>query len=87
MENQKFKDLGKMEINEEIVAQTKWCTKNYACLKNPAKVICKVVSCVGEQVLFVQFNKDAFCEYQMFFGNSVICNCPVRNEIYNKYNL
>jgi len=73
-----------MKIEKEILEKTVHCKKNFDCIIN--NNICgKVVSCVDKEVHFVECREINFCNYRLIFGNSYICTCPTRKEIYNKY--
>lgn len=39
------------------------------------------------RLLFIKPKCDENCVYRMFFGNRSICNCPPRNEIYDRYGI
>jgi hypothetical protein len=73
-------------INEKIIKKTK-CLFNFVCLSDPDKILCKVESNVGNSVLFVKPTNGSICNYKTNFGEGHICKCPVRKEIYEKYNL
>lgn len=74
-----------MEIDMKIVAKTESCMKNFDCLNNEKHVYCKVENCLNNTVHFVKHFNNNYCGYKMSFGNSSICTCPTRKEIYNKY--
>lgn len=75
-----------VEIDKRILKKTKQCVNNFECLKNEEYVcmVTKVERCIGGKVLFIDCS-DRFCKYKMNYGNSTICNCPTRKEIFNKY--
>ena len=72
-----------MKISKETLDKTVYCKKDFDCIKNN-NICCKVVDCVNKEVYFVECRKF-FCNYRLNYGNSDICNCPTRKEIYNKY--
>ena len=74
-----------MEIDKKTVAETLRCEKNFDCLNNDEHVYCQVESCVNKAVHFVKCPVMTPCNYKMSFGDSSICTCPVRKEIFNKY--
>ncbi len=74
-----------MDINKEILKRTTKCEKDFNCLKDEKHVYCKVERCVSDKVHFIQCLIDGYCIYRMSFGESFICNCPTRKEIFNKY--
>jgi len=75
-----------MEIDKTIIAQTTKCKKDIACLKDNGFNICKVSECINNEVHFLECNCDNRCNYRTSFGFKYLCDCPVRKEIYNKYN-
>jgi len=85
----------KIEISEDVIKQTIKCHSNFSCLddeenpKCPERLdMCPVENHINGRMVFVDFNKDPSCDYSMPFGeNHRICSCPVRNEIYKRYNL
>jgi len=76
-----------MDISKEIIESTTNCEKDFACLKSDGVVCCKVESCINGKIHFVQNVSKSYCAYKMSFGNSFICNCPTRKEIFNKYSI
>lgn len=73
----------KYNISQEILDLAKNCDKNFACLAESDNPSCKIASCINE-VYFLE-KLERVCPFNMHFGNNVICNCPVRLEIYRKY--
>lgn len=74
-----------MKIDEKIIAGTLGCQKNFDCLNSNQHVYCKVEDCINKEVYFIQYREKPSCNYKMSFGNTFICNCPTRKEIFNKY--
>ena len=77
-----------MEIDSKIIEETTKCDKNFECLKNK-NYTCNtsiVDRAIGGRVHFINCSVSN-CNYKMAFGNSYICNCPVRKEIFNKYHI
>jgi len=74
-------------IDDIIILKTKKCSKNFECLlfETQTGLKKKVDRVVSRDVLFVHCN-ERICHYYLSSGNSVICNCPTRKEIYKKYN-
>ena len=75
-----------MEIEKEILDKTTLCNKDFDCIKNN-NIRCKVTRNVDKKVIFVECREKNFCNYKMSFGNSDICTCPTRKEIFKKYGL
>lgn len=74
-----------MEIENGIRSMTTHCLKDFECLKNENATCLnnKVDRWLDGKVLFMHCNEN--CNYKMSFGNSTICNCPTRKEIYKNY--
>ncbi len=73
------------EIKSKILKATSKCTQNFGCLGNENHVcLGKVGNSIGSKVHFVNCIERR-CLYQMSYGYSIICNCPTRKEIHNKY--
>lgn len=76
-----------IEIHSEIQKETIYCNTNFGCLGKENNCLClaaTVIRCVNSKILFVNCS-NAVCMYHMSFGNTTICNCPTRMEIYKKY--
>lgn len=80
-----LQDNMKIKISDETIKKTKSCNKSFGCLKNEKHVLCQVEDCVNEEVYFIKRLYTDKCDYQISFGNSCFCSCPVRTEIYKKY--
>lgn len=76
-----------MDIDKKTLKQTTKCEKGFDCLLRDDHVYCKVENCVSDEVHFVKCLNEEYCVYRMSFGESFICNCPTRKEIYNKYGI
>lgn len=73
-----------MKIRSELLKEATQCERCFSCLED-TKLTCKVINSINNNVLFIECTNDSICSYLMPFGNSQICNCPVRREIYSKY--
>lgn len=76
-----------ININEDIVKNTTKCKKCFSCLNSEAKDICRVELNVDDKIHFVKCISTNICDYRMSFGYSHVCLCPVRKEIFNRYNI
>lgn len=74
----------KFEVSEETVQRTHKCWRGFACLSGNGRVVCPVRDYVTG-VLFVEKTAESYCPYDVTFGYSNICTCPVRHEIYERY--
>lgn len=75
----------KIKINEQVSKKATSCSRNKVCLEHPEEV-CPVISNISEGMIFVSKKNVRSCPYYVPFGYDGFCNCPVRQEIYNKYN-
>lgn len=73
-------------INKSTLKKTIWCTKNFKCLNKGNPCDCRITSSVKGESHFVNCSENN-CTYKMNFGNGIICNCPTRKELYNKYGI
>jgi hypothetical protein len=73
-------------VSDEAKQSTRYCTRDFACLNGNRDFLCKVEQCLGGQVLFVACLEQGYCSYQRRYGfTGYMCTCPVRKEIYEKY--
>jgi len=79
----------KFEIAEEIKNCAADCTKALNCLVDDEHALCSVERCVEGEVHFVKCLDENECNYRTSLGDGLfyICKCPVRKEIYNKYQI
>ena len=74
-----------IKIEEELLKKATKCEKNFSCLSEQEKDLCKI-NCVDKyQTLFLEKESVNHCKYILPFSNCFICICPVRNEIYKMY--
>lgn len=77
----------KFEIDSKIIEKAN-CDKDFVCLKENVKdKICKINRCLDEYYCLLKEAKFVSCNNRFTFGYSDICKCPVRIEIYNKYDV
>lgn len=75
-----------MRIDDNIILCADKCSKGKKCLLNKDFVYCKVERCLNNNVLFISCKEETECNYQIQYGHCIVCRCPIRIEIYNKYN-
>jgi hypothetical protein len=73
----------KRDVSEATRQKTDKCWRGFVCLSGDG-TLCPVTNCVSDLV-FVQRTTQAYCPYDVTFGFSHICSCPVRREIYQRY--
>jgi len=74
-------------IREEIIKAATSCEKKFSCLAGTRNDLCKVLSCIDSDIHFVHCDNKKCCLYIQKIGEREYCDCPVRKEIYDKYNL
>jgi hypothetical protein len=77
-----------MNISKEVIKKTTNCKRNFICLSGtPEQINCKVIDCINNKVHFVECKNNIACSYKMAYGNSLLCNCPVRKELFTNFKL
>ncbi len=74
-----------IKIDENISKTATKCIKNLSCMSGSD--ICKVELCVDGKIHFIKCMNLEHCNYRISFGYSFVCNCPVRKELFNRYNI
>lgn len=76
-----------LKVSEDVLKDTSNCKQGFSCLAGKGDCLCEVEDSSNGMVLFIKpACKSGFCYYRLSFGCSFICNCPVRKEIFNRYN-
>ena len=73
-----------MEIKKEILDKTTKCHKDFNCFVHN-NTCCRVTQCINDEVHFVAYKENLNCKYKLHFADQIICMCPTRKEIYNKF--
>ena len=76
-----------IKINASTINKTTKCKKDFSCLSEKRKELCKVKHSVANEVHFIECLDTESCSYMLSFGDSIICTCPVRKAIYNQYKI
>jgi len=76
-----------MEIDKKIVEATLLCKNNVECLTKTDHCCCKIDYHINDSLFFVKSTSHPFCKHKNFFGNSFMCNCATRQEIYKKFKI
>ncbi len=84
-----------IEISDEIIKRATKCHANFSCLNDKETpkssdrlAMCSVEHNIAKNMVFVNFNNDSSCIYNVPFGkDDRICKCPVRFEIYKRYKI
>jgi len=72
-------------VSTETKKATTKCTSGFSCLIGDKNCRCRVEKCINRDLHFVKSLITVSCHYQLHFGKGHICTCPIRKEIYNKY--
>jgi hypothetical protein len=76
-----------MKIDREVREATHNCHTDFSCLMKEGYAVCKAESLIGKTVLFIKREYGRECSHRIIYGNSVICSCPVRKEIFTRYGI
>ncbi len=78
----------RFEISEKIQKFAVDCTKELNCLVDDKHKICSVVKCIEGRTHYIKCIDNNECHYRdSIDGLYYKCSCPVRMEIYNKYQI
>lgn len=77
----------KLALDKKTIKETAKCHRGFICLTDKGQAYCKVEECTAGSVLFVKGLEKELCNYKMFIGPLLACNCPTRKEINKKYKL
>jgi hypothetical protein len=78
------KEIG---ISEDSLKNAGKCKKNHSCLSGQRYDLCKVELNVDDKIHFVKCMNNEPCSYRISFGYSYVCLCPVRKELFDRYNI
>ena len=77
-----------IEIDKKIIQRTTKCELEFCSLSGERGYICKPKSLITFNFLEVNPKFDIIdCGYRLSFGDTYFCHCPIRNELYSKYNI
>lgn len=76
-----------LNVKDEIKQSADLCKNNFDCLYKQGKELCKVTSLMNDNVMFMRCLCDRNCAYKHHLEERVICTCPVRLELFKKYNI
>ena len=79
--------LKETRITEETLKMADKCRKNHSCLSGQRDDLCEVELNVENKIHFVKCLGNEPCPYRISFGYSFVCLCPVRKELFNRYNI
>lgn len=71
-------------VSRETLEKTTGCDTK-GCLSGK-EIMCPVEKAITTEVLFVHYDPSkCTCIYHLPFGDSSVCMCPTRQEIFRKY--
>ena len=76
-----------IDIPENIRKSATKCSDNLSCLANSKDCLCDVEDLYGNVLFIKRPDTRRHCEYSMHFGESVVCNCPVRKKLYHLHKI
>jgi len=59
----------------------------FLCICDEPGEICSVERVIPGTALYINPKEHCYCAYLRTYGAEFICNCPVRHELYEKYNI
>jgi hypothetical protein len=62
------------------------CPRGFSCLEENGD-LCRISCCVDGALHFITCAHEGPCPYKHAVWERLICNCPVRREIYSKYKI
>ena len=75
----------KIEISEETLKKTTRCRKGFSCLSGTRKDMC-VVDPKDMKLLIICLS-DENCGYKTPLNDKIICACPTRKELLERYKI
>ena len=87
MPDDKGNNMNIIISNESLREATK-CGKGFVCIQGEPTDICKVEKFVDNKLSFLKcLNNNGGCNYHIRYGfDNILCSCPIRNELFRKYN-
>ena len=85
-----------LQVSEESRKKTTKCPSNFLCITENENPMCSKerpmcsVEVPLESMIFVRDNNNYTnndCVYKVAYGSGYLCMCPVRFEIYSRYNM
>ncbi len=75
-----------LAVSQEVIADTDRCPKDFACLDPGTRAVCPVEQRIMD-IIFVEPDNNFFCPYKTSFGDSYVCGCPTRQELYTAHHI
>jgi hypothetical protein len=75
------------QIGEDTKKRTTKCPYNFECLNNKKWDTCCIEKELSGGLVIKNISRQKFCNYFLYFGSRHICMCPIRVEIYRRFNI
>lgn len=76
-----------IKIDEEIIQKAIYCKSDFSCLSGEKRCLCAVKELFGYAMLVIKPKSVIDCRYQVSIGDIILCICPARYELYNRYGM
>jgi hypothetical protein len=74
------------QISEDAKKRTPKCSCNFECLFNDKWDTCSIEKEISGGLIIKYICTEKFCNYYLSYGSRNICMCPIRVEIFRRYN-
>jgi hypothetical protein len=74
-----------LNVSNEVRQACKECPRGQACLDDDTGYLCPVSCCVDGALYFITCKHEGPCPYKHALWERLVCDCPIRREIYHKY--
>lgn len=76
-----------LEISDQALKETTECQFSFQCLHDEKRCVCIIERYLEGNGCFLKIAKSRLCPYMISFGYSQMCHCPVRIELYRRYQI
>jgi len=76
-----------IKIPHHIIKKATKCSKNFRCLSADNDNLCRAICYMNKDMFFVKCMDGEDCSYFEPHEKTQLCKCPVRQEIYRRYNM
>ncbi len=73
------------ELSDSARDKVNKCGEDFSCLSGRQGPVCAPEFILSDEILFVKKARERSCDYFVAFGNSGICRCPARIELFKQY--
>ncbi|WP_339134878.1 MAG: hypothetical protein WGN25_16505 [Candidatus Electrothrix sp. GW3-4] len=80
-----LEEKGDITVSKKAKSMASKCKRKISCLEGKKRKICEAKRCLLESALYIRFNDQESCNYHYSVGGDSFCSCPVRKEIFKKY--